>query len=525
MPHTFYAGGHPVSRLADGAHKGFDVHCRVELWSGTAGAEGTVSVKGAWPGAAVVSQPVMLAAGTSAVNLTLSAAQTLQARLWHPNGHGEQVRYGITATFTPAMAVATTAASTSTRKLGFRHVALVTVNDTDAATLAKAATQDGSGQLTMFFRVNGAPMFARGSNKIPMELLDGRMSAAGHRRLVQSAAEANFNMLRIWGGGIFEPRAFYDACDEFGVMNYHDMQFASGEIDTYTPADFAVVKQELQYQVRRLGHHPSIAMWDGCNECGGGGLYASFVMTTVASVDRSRPVWPSCPSNGWDSGVDRLSGRPNGKPLSTRNPNQPPVGRPSGYPFLFETHGPYTAFLGNPWHEGYHQPRPFMMNDTVMALAAETPPQARESCNCAGKDCEGPSACERYATPALTGAGEEGWYRSEFGATSWPSFESVSANLPPEQWGMSTAAGAQRNWNVSNVIYTYFGVNAVVSGMKQSGEAAFKQQLYQSAIGQLLFLKTEIESWRSSNVWGTTYVRVLNFCPCLTDSGRALSSS
>ena len=200
VPHTFYAGGHPVSHnLADGAHQGFDVHCRIELWSGAAGAKGTVSVKGAWPGAMAVTQSVTLAAGTSAVNLTLSAAQTLQARLWHPNGHGEQIRYGITATFTPATAASTAAAvaaSTTTRKLGFRHVALVTVNDTDSATAATAATQDGSGQLTMFFRVNGAPMFARGGNKIPMELLDGRMSAAGHRRLVQSAAEANFNMLR-----------------------------------------------------------------------------------------------------------------------------------------------------------------------------------------------------------------------------------------------------------------------------------------------------------------------------------------
>ena len=256
VPHTFYAGGHPIVRLEDGAHKGFDVRdllvlllvlvlvlmlvlmlvlllllltsllhplqvrCRVELWSGGAGAKGTVSVKGAWPGAVAVSVPVALPAGASAVNLTLGAAQTLQARLWHPNGHGEQVRYGITATFTPA-ATATAgaaAASTTTRTLGFRHVALVTVNDTDAATAAKAATQDGSGQLTMFFRVNGAPMYARGGNKIPMELLDGRMSAAGHRRLVQSAAEANFNMLRIWGGAIFEPRAFYDAADEFGVL-------------------------------------------------------------------------------------------------------------------------------------------------------------------------------------------------------------------------------------------------------------------------------------------------------------------
>lgn len=195
VPHTFYAGGHPITRLADDEHKGFDVHCRIELWCTAAGAQGTVSVKGTWAGATAVSQPVTLSAGKSAINISLPAAQTLQARLWHPNGHGDQVRYAITATFTPANATGT-AATTTTRKLGFRHVALVTVNDTDTDTARNATIQDGSGQLTMMFRINGAAMYARGGNKVPMELLDGRMSAAGHRRLVQSAAEAHFTMVR-----------------------------------------------------------------------------------------------------------------------------------------------------------------------------------------------------------------------------------------------------------------------------------------------------------------------------------------
>jgi beta-mannosidase len=75
---------------------------------------------------------------------------------------------------------------------------MVTINDTDTAIAATAATTDGTGQLTMFFRVNGAAVYARGGNKIPMELLDGRMSAVAHRRLVQSAVEANFNTLRVW---------------------------------------------------------------------------------------------------------------------------------------------------------------------------------------------------------------------------------------------------------------------------------------------------------------------------------------
>ena len=344
ISHTFYAGGHPTTFLTDSSHKGFDVNVTAELWGASGTPGGTLSVLGGWPGAVAVSTKV--GAGSARATVTVPASQTLGARLWQPNGMGEQVRYSLTATFTPSGSAASTATvpSVATRLIGFRHIAMVTVNDTDPAIVARAASQDGTGSLTMMFRVNGAPLYARGGNKIPMELLDGRITAVAHRRLVQSAAEGNFNMLRIWGGAIFEPRAFYDAADEFGILMYHDMQFAGGTLLT-TPQ----VKSELEYQIKRLSHHPSVAMWDGCNECGGMGDYMNFVMPVVASVDSSRPIWPSCPAPGWVSGVDRLSARPNGKKLVTGlgGANQSiGEGRPSGYPFPNEGHGPYTAFMG-----------------------------------------------------------------------------------------------------------------------------------------------------------------------------------
>lgn len=471
VPHTFYAGGHPTSILSDTTHKGFEVRARVGLYS-VAGGAGTVSVVGAWPGAIARSRTVMLAEGYNNVTVVLEAAQTLRARLWQPNGHGEQPRYSITVTFTPSAVLPAgtgkvrrrseaTVTATTSRLIGFRHVALITVNDTDPTSAVTAATQEGSGQLTMFFRVNGAPLYARGGNKIPMELLDGRMSAVGHRRLVQSAAEGHFNMLRIWGGAIWEPQAFYDACDEFGVLLYHDMQFTWSSIADSMPPTSAlgeIVTRELWYQIERNSHHPSIAVWDGCNECQGGGLYASYVMPTVGAIDQSRPIWPSCPSDGWFSGVDRLTSRPNGNPLITLDEKHlQGIGRPTGYPFKLESHGPYTAFL----RFGTGQ-----MNDTVMSLAEQPPPQSGNGCN---EDQANPS-CARYAVPALTGAGNEGWYRSEFGAAAWSSFESMSGNMPPSQWSMQSPAAANRNWNVSNVIGTFFGMTAVQVGMKQTGE-------------------------------------------------------
>lgn len=105
------------------------------------------------------------------------------------------------------------------------------------------------------------------------------------RRIVQSAADANMNMLRVWGGGVFLPDAFYEAADEAGLLLYHDMQFAqfghepppvygnisrnesSGGSGVVPNRDPFHVERELRHQVRRLSHHASIAVWDGCNEC------------------------------------------------------------------------------------------------------------------------------------------------------------------------------------------------------------------------------------------------------------------
>jgi len=91
------------------------------------------------------------------------------------------------------------------------------------------------------------------------------------------------------------------------------------------PVANAMQDAEIRHQLRRLSHHPCIALWDACNECGGGGLWGSFVSPTLADEDPSRPLWPACPSNGWTSGVDRLTGLVNGKPLVlTGTPPPPP---------------------------------------------------------------------------------------------------------------------------------------------------------------------------------------------------------
>lgn len=206
----------------------------------------------------------------------------------------------------------------TSRRIGFRVFAVVTGNDTNPEYVRNNTGADGTNPgFGMLFRVNGAPIFSRGANMIPMEELEGRLSAEAHTQLVKSSVDAGMNTLRVWGGGIFLPEAWYDACDEHGILVYHDMQYAQGG---HSPKNTTAQALEFRHQVRRLSHHPSIAIYDGCNECHvvlgtPTGIYATFVLTVVVEEDKSRVVWPSCPSGGWTSGVDRLTSLPNGSPL------------------------------------------------------------------------------------------------------------------------------------------------------------------------------------------------------------------
>ena len=161
-----------------------------------------------------------------------------------------------------------------------------------------------------------------------MEALEGRYTDGMHRQLVNSAADAGMGILRIWGGGIYPLDEFLDACDERGVLVFSDMMYGT---DGIMPGASATPNQraEIRHQVRRMGHHPSVIAWSGCNECGGLGVYTDFVMTTVAAEDRTRPVRSSCPWVGYETGVDALTGFPNGEKLTPVPPPPPPPPPPA----------------------------------------------------------------------------------------------------------------------------------------------------------------------------------------------------
>lgn len=316
-PLVFYNGSYPTSPLNDSTAGPWTVSVRVHARNARASGPpvtGVLVVSGGWPGALPASTAVSIPAGVESVISLFLSAQPGAAALWWPAGLGSQSLYSVNVAFTPGAVNGTAGVPvTASRRIGFRVFTLVTDDDSDPAALAGL---EGSGNLTMRFKVNGADVWSRGANMIPMEMLDGRSSASALEALVQSAVDGRMNTLRVWGGGIFLHDAFFDAADAKGLLLYHDMMYAQqGHVPAASPTQDA----ELRHQIRRLSAHPSVAVWDACNECDGQGLFASFVMTTVVEEDPSRPPWPSCPSSGWQAGVDRLWSLPSGAPLVPRS--------------------------------------------------------------------------------------------------------------------------------------------------------------------------------------------------------------
>jgi beta-mannosidase len=172
---------------------------------------------------------------------------------------------------------------------------------------------DGEGE-SFTIVVNGVPVFAKGAGWQPADQLIARASDTKIRELVRLAAQANLNMLRIWGGGVYERDAFYDACDDFGVLVWQDFLYACSYYPDDDPEFVAQAREEAAAAVRRLRNHPSLALWCGNNETQwmhgakrargetrphyGLRLYDEVLPAVVAEHDPTRPYWPGTPTGG-----------------------------------------------------------------------------------------------------------------------------------------------------------------------------------------------------------------------------------
>ncbi|KPJ62722.1 hypothetical protein AMK68_04585, partial [candidate division KD3-62 bacterium DG_56] len=177
------------------------------------------------------------------------------------------------------------------------------------------------GGFTFRFRINGQDVFCKGANWVPADCFPGTVSDDKYRYLIRLAREANFNMLRIWGGGIYEKDIFYDLCDENGVMIWQDFMFACADYPDDDPAFIEAVIPEVEYQVRRLRNHPSLVYWCGGNEkTGSAGFkihYGERIFHTVIpgicrDLDPTRPYHAASPYSMSDLGNDPDSGDTHG---------------------------------------------------------------------------------------------------------------------------------------------------------------------------------------------------------------------
>ncbi|MFZ0281638.1 MAG: glycoside hydrolase family 2 protein, partial [Bacteroidales bacterium] len=222
-------------------------------------------------------------------------------KLWWPNGWGDQPLYTVKAVL-----------KNDEKSVHERHIR------TGLRTIEIDRKKDERGE-TFGIKVNGNLLFCKGANWIPADAMPGRLTEKRYKHLLQSCIDANMNMIRLWGGGLYEADVFYDFCDEHGLLIWHDFMFASGPYLADEPY-LENVRSEIKNLVLRRRHHPSIALWCGNNESeynmAGGQKWLSnnpsvtweefdkifydVIPRTASLFDPDRPYWPSSPHNPLD---------------------------------------------------------------------------------------------------------------------------------------------------------------------------------------------------------------------------------
>ncbi|PTY08372.1 glycoside hydrolase [Opitutaceae bacterium EW11] len=228
--------------------------------------------------------------GAVVATIENGAATIAQPKLWWPSGQGDQPLYRIEA---EVVGPDGRTISTWSKRIGLRTIAL-------------DRHPDAAGE-TFQFVVNGRPVFAKGANWVPAHSFVAGLGRADYERDLRSAAAANMNMVRVWGGGIYESEDLYDLCDELGLMVWQDFMFACAIYPGDAPF-VASVRTEAEQQVRRIRHHACLALWCGNNEVEQlnvarlkaepqkehyDSIFNRALPEIVSALDGATPYWPS----------------------------------------------------------------------------------------------------------------------------------------------------------------------------------------------------------------------------------------
>jgi beta-mannosidase len=257
-------------------------------WSPAASATGgdaTVTVQ-----VAGTTTELTVAAGTESVGVT----STIDAvERWWPRGYGDQPLYDVTV----SLATGEVQQDCWQGRVGFRTVTM------------NVAPDENGGPFVL--SVNDRPIYVRGANWIPDDAFVTRLDRDTYQHSIRDAVDANMNLLRVWGGGIYESDDFYDVCDELGILVWQDFLFACAAYSEEEPL-FSEVEAEARQAVTRLSQHASLALWNGNNEniwgyvewgwraplagrTWGEGYYFDLLPGIVAELDPRTPYSPGSP--------------------------------------------------------------------------------------------------------------------------------------------------------------------------------------------------------------------------------------
>lgn len=217
--------------------------------------------------------------------------------LWWPNGLGKQNLYQVQA-FVEAGGVTVTS---EPQDFGIRTI---NIN----------MDRISADERLFALEINGIKTYCKGADWVPADCIYGRVSNEKYATLIQEAADANFNMLRIWGGGIYEKDVFYQWCDRLGIMLWHDFMFSCAVYPDNLEWFRHEVEREAHYQTRRLRTHPAVVIWSGCNEnnwgfadwwrsdppsfLGGATCYNTILPEVVRRNCPTIPYWNGSPYGG-----------------------------------------------------------------------------------------------------------------------------------------------------------------------------------------------------------------------------------
>ncbi|HUF04916.1 MAG TPA: glycoside hydrolase family 2 protein [Aridibacter sp.] len=274
-----------------------DITAEVEVEVDKAGKYKVVIGRGDWTGGDAFD----LRSGTNKVRITFSIDKP---DLWYPAGLGDQPMY----TFKASLSGESGPLDEETVRTGLRSVEL-----------RQKIDQWGK---SFEFVINGIPVFAKGGNWIPADSFNTRVTEKRYRHLLESFRDANMNMVRVWGGGIYEEDVFYEIADELGLMVWQDFMFG---VSMY-PGDKGFldnVRGEAIDNVKRLRNHPSIVLWCGNNESETAWqhwgwkerlpdvlwenykkIFLRLLPEVVEEYDPTREYWSSSPSSDLEDDAD-----------------------------------------------------------------------------------------------------------------------------------------------------------------------------------------------------------------------------